>query len=72
MWHAHVDSYHGARCQLNALGAIKDPGGEDDFGWYQTVNPIHRCSSTPPHNGGSENTKIILVRSKGPRALNTN
>lgn len=45
MWHAHVDSYYGAGCQLKASGAIKDPGGEDDFGWYGTVNPIHRCSS---------------------------
>ena len=47
MWHAHVDSYHdyGAGCQLKASGAIKDPAGEDDFGWYETVNPIHRCSS---------------------------
>lgn len=47
MWHAHVDSYHdyGEGCQLKASGAIKDPAGEDDFGWYETVNPIHRCSS---------------------------
>ena len=44
-WHAHIDSYHGiANCQLKSIGARSHQGGEDNFGWYQTVNPIHRCT----------------------------
>ena len=51
-WHAHVDSYHGSLykgCQLTSpqTGAIKLPEGEDNFGFYETVNPVHRCSSSP-------------------------
>ena len=49
-WHAHVDSYYGSKrgCELTSplTGAVLQPGGEDDFGWYQTVNPLHRCSSS--------------------------
>lgn len=49
-WHAHVDSYHGSKmgCQFSSAfeGAVKSPGGEDNFGWYKTANPVHRCSST--------------------------
>jgi len=49
-WHAHVDSYHGSRigCQLTSplAGAVISPGGEDNFGFYQTINPAHRCSSS--------------------------
>ena len=44
-WHAHIDSYFGiAKCQLKSTGARPYPGGEDNFGWYDTVNPIHRCT----------------------------
>jgi len=34
-WHAHVDSYHGSskRCQLKSPGAVKQPRGEDNFGF---------------------------------------
>jgi len=50
-WHAHVDSFHGSSkgCQLKSpqTGAVKLPGGEDNFGFYETVNPVHRCSSGP-------------------------
>ena len=55
-WHAHVDSYYGPSkgCQLKSAqtGAVKYdslgvPGGEDNFGFYGTVNPVHRCSSSP-------------------------
>lgn len=47
-WHAHVDSYYGssAGCQLKSPGAVRLPAGEDNFGYYQTVNPVHRCSSS--------------------------
>ena len=44
-WHAHIDSYHGiANCELKSTKARSHPGGEDNFGWYETVNPIHRCT----------------------------
>ena len=50
IWHAHIDSYHGSRagCQLTSplASAIRDPTGEDNFGLYETVNPVHRCSSS--------------------------
>lgn len=50
IWHAHVDSYYGSQkgCQLTSplTGAVRNPGGEDNFGFYQTVNPVHRCSSS--------------------------
>ena len=47
-WHPHVDSYYGQirGCRLINLGAVSSPGGEDDFGLYETVNPVHRCSSS--------------------------
>ena len=49
-WHAHVDSYYGTKreCGLTGphAGAVKLPAGEDDFGYYETVNPVHRCSSS--------------------------
>ena len=49
-WHAHVDYYHGSqgRCQFNSplASSVKLPGGEDNFGWYQTVNPVYRCSAS--------------------------
>ena len=50
IWHAHTDSYHGPRkgCQCTRLstGAVKVPGGEDNFGWYETINTLHSCVSS--------------------------
>lgn len=50
-WHPHVDSYHGSSdgCELTSplTGAVARPEGEDNFGYYDTVNPVHRCSSSP-------------------------
>ena len=45
--HAHIDSYEGSLrgCQLISPGALELPGGEDNFGYYETVNTVHRCSS---------------------------
>ena len=49
-WHAHIDSYHGSQmgCHFNSslTGSVKNPSGEDNFGWYETVNPVHRCSAS--------------------------
>ena len=49
-WHAHVDSYSGSQrnCQFKSPleGAVKMKSGEDNFGWYETVNPVHRCSAS--------------------------
>ena len=49
-YHAHSDSYSAPAvgCQFTSAsaGAVKSPGGEDDFGCYQTVNPVHRCVSS--------------------------
>ena len=45
--HIHTDSYYGgSRCQFNSAqnGSIGG-GGEDNFGFYHIVNPLHRCSS---------------------------
>ena len=46
-WHLHFDSYYGIHCQLKSArnGAVAFPGGEDNFGVYRTINPLHRCSS---------------------------
>ena len=43
-WHAHSDS-NNQECSCTSLseGAVKFPGGEDNFGWYKTRNPVHRC-----------------------------
>ena len=49
-WHAHTDSVWGPKigCQFTSqsTGAVKSPSGEDNFGWYQTVNRVHRCTSS--------------------------
>ena len=48
-WHLHTDSYHGTRCQFKSArsGSVKLPSGqgEDNFGYYYTINPLHRCTS---------------------------
>ena len=47
-WHLHVDSYYGANvCQFTSAGngSIASPSGEDNFGQYHEINPLHRCSS---------------------------
>ena len=47
--HAHSDSYYAKSvgCQFTSpsADAVKSPGGEDNFGCYRTVNPVHRCVS---------------------------
>ena len=49
-WHTHTDSFWGPKkgCQFTSqsTGAVKSRRGEDNFGWYQTVNPVHRCTSS--------------------------
>ena len=49
-WHAHFDSFYGSRklCQFKSAskGAVIRPGGEDNFGFYETINPVHRCVTT--------------------------
>ena len=48
-YHAHTDSYwaQAVGCQFTSpsADAVKSPGGEDNFGGYQTVHPVHRCVS---------------------------
>ncbi|XP_074612242.1 uncharacterized protein LOC141866609 [Acropora palmata] len=46
-WHLHTDSYHGIHCQFtNARnGSVASSGGENNFGCYHTINPLHRCTS---------------------------
>ena len=46
-WHLHFDSYYVAHCQFTSArnGSVKLPGGEDNFGFYETINPLHRCTS---------------------------
>ena len=43
-YHVHTDSYWApvVKCQFTSASAdaVKSPGGEDDFGCYQTVNPV--------------------------------
>ena len=49
-YHAHSDSYWApaVKCQFTSASAdaVKSPGGEDNFGCYQTVNPVHKCVSS--------------------------
>ncbi|XP_044165868.1 uncharacterized protein LOC122949935 [Acropora millepora] len=47
-WHIHVDSYYGAKsCQFTSAGngSIASESGEDNFGEYYEINPLHRCTS---------------------------
>ena len=47
-WHLHIDShYRGKSCQFTSArnGSVASPGGEDNFGFYHTINPLHRCTS---------------------------
>ena len=45
--HIHCDSYNVDPCQFTSArnGAVKLHGGEDNFGFYGTINPSHRCTS---------------------------
>ena len=48
-WHAHTDSHWAPSiaCQFTSPSgdAVKSDGGEDNFGFYKAVNPVHRCVS---------------------------
>ncbi|XP_067026503.1 uncharacterized protein [Acropora muricata] len=45
--HIHCDSYNVGTCQFTSArnDAVKLHGGEDNFGYYGTINPSHRCTS---------------------------
>ena len=47
-WHIHCDSHYLDRCQFTSAisGSVRGRGGEDNFGFYDTINSLHRCSST--------------------------
>ena len=49
VWHAHTDSHWAPSvgCQFTSPSgdAVKSDGGEDNFGFYRAVNPVHRCVS---------------------------
>ncbi|XP_074611077.1 uncharacterized protein LOC141865662 [Acropora palmata] len=46
-WHLHTDSHHGGNdCPFNSAKSGSIGGkGEDNFGYYDITNPLHRCSS---------------------------
>ena len=48
-YHAHIDSYwapvEGCQFTSPSADAVKSQGGEDNFGCYRAVNPVHRCVS---------------------------
>ena len=47
-YHLHIDSHFaaGASCLFkSATNSSIGGAGEDNFGFYLTVNPLHRCSS---------------------------
>ena len=46
-WHLHTTSYFVTPCQFTSAcnGSVASPGGEDNFGFYQTINPLHRWTS---------------------------
>ena len=46
-WHLHTDSHYGGNyCQFKSAKTGSIGGwGEDNFGYYYTVNRLHRCSS---------------------------
>ena len=45
-WHLHLDSYNVVPCQFTSArnDSVELPGGEDNFGFYNTINSLHRCS----------------------------
>ena len=53
-WHLHTDSHFGGNyCQFKSAKTGSVGGwGEDNFGYYYTVNRLHRCSS-----GGDSTTQ---------------
>ena len=47
-WHLHTDSKHGGiSCQFKSArnGTVASASGEDNFGFYKAINPLHRCTS---------------------------
>ena len=46
-WHVYAPSYHIEPCQFTSPrdGSVVLPNGEDNFGHYNTINPLHRCTS---------------------------
>ena len=45
-WHLHSSSHYVEPCQFTSArnDSVASPGGEDNFGFYQTINPLHRCT----------------------------
>ena len=46
-WHLHASSLYVGACQFTSArnDSVELPSGEDNFGFYQTINPLHRCTS---------------------------
>ena len=46
-WHLHASSHYVGPCQFTSArnNSVALPGGEDNFGFYHTINPLHRCTS---------------------------
>ena len=46
-WHLHNTSYYGKPCQFTSArnGSVALPSGEDNFGYYYTINPLQKCTS---------------------------
>ena len=46
-WHLNTPSHHVNPCQFTSArnGSVALPTGEDNFGYYDTVNPLQRCTS---------------------------
>ena len=44
--HLHTDSSLKS-CEFKSAsnGSVKSGEGEDNFGYYNTINPLHRCTS---------------------------
>ena len=45
-YHPHLDSYHGATKSAFKEQGIGTVVSEDNFGYYASANPVHRCTSS--------------------------
>ena len=70
-WHLNAPSHHVNPCQFTSArnGSVALPTGEDNFGYYDTVNPLHRCTSGDKATTQWWFGEQLILHSKGTEVI---